>query len=174
MNFERTLRVIQAALQYQYIGQMNFDQYLYSFIHSGGESRRSGDASNGYRNSNSAPIVAPYTGKITKAIFRIRGIAQSTGSAAANMTFRSELWRVGATGSEGTKIGDVNITFATAGLTIGTFWNSSIVTNFTGSSDLDLAITEGDLLGLKFIRTEGNSNVVAVENTTITLILEEN
>lgn len=158
-------------LQFQRLGQMNFDQYLFSQTDQGGNNRESGNASNGYQFQNSAPQLVAFNGDILKATAAIRGIAQSTGTPAANLELLFELWRVGFTG-EGTKIADVTFNIDTSLYTIGNFWNSSIVTAFGEEQDQtanSIAVSAGDLLGLKFIRRTGNNNVVAVENTTIVL-----
>jgi hypothetical protein len=160
-------------VQFQFVGQMNFNQYLYSWQHDGSGSRRSSEPSNGWQFSNSSPILCPFNGTIRKVMFRNRGIAQSTGTPAANMTLRYELWNVGVAGGQGTKLGDVNITFATASLTIGNFGNSAVNTNFTGTiENLGIQVTAGQLLALKFITQTGNSNVVSVHNALISLEIE--
>ena len=159
-------------LQFQFIGNMNFDQYLIVGPHRGDNNRRSGDPSNGYRFSNSAPACVAFGGNINAATAAIRGIAQSTGAPAANMELKFELWKVGMTGSEGTKLGDIIFNIVSANYTIGNFWNASIVTQFESEQAQDVDVTAGDLLGLKFIRQTGNNKVVAVQNTTIVLALE--
>lgn len=161
-------------LQYTFVGQMNFDQYLYSWQHDGSGSRRSGDPSNGWQFQNSSPMVMPFDGIVKKATFRNRGVAQSTGTPAANMTLLYELWRVAVTGGEGTKLGDVSVTFTTAGKTIGNFWNSAVNTDLNEINDsLNISVARGDLLGLKFIRQTGASNVVSVNNALVVLEIEE-
>lgn len=160
--------------QYQFVGQMNFDQYLYSWQHDGNSNDRSGDPSNGWQFQNSSPIVMPFDGRVKKATFRNRGVAQSTGSPAATMTLLYELWRVAVTGGEGTKLGDVSITFTTAGKTIGNWWNSAVNTDLNEVNDtLDIPVSRGDLIGLKFIRQTGNNNVVSVHNALVGLEIEE-
>lgn len=155
-------------IQFQFIGQMNFDQYLYSGVHSGNLSRRSGDASNGYQFSNSAPQTLAFNGTVENATASVRGIAQSTGTPAASLELLFELWRVGFNG-EGTKLGDITFDIDTSLYTIGNWWNSSIVTAFGEEQPQSVNANAGDLLGLKFIRRTGNDNVVSVENTTIVL-----
>jgi len=155
-------------IQFQFIGQMNFNQYLYSGVHNGSLSRRSGDASNGYQFGNSAPQTLAFNGKIENATASIRGIAQSTGTPAANLELLFELWRVGFNG-EGMKLGDIVFNIDTSAYTIGNWWNSSIVTAFGEEQAQDVNANAGDLLGLKFISRTGNSNVVSIENTTIVL-----
>lgn len=160
--------------QFQFIGEMNFDQYMFVGAHSAAGSllsstRRSGDTSNGYRFGNSAPLTVSFSGKVQSATASIRGIAQSTGSPATNMELKFELWKVGMAGNEGTKLGDIIFNITSANYTIGNWWNSSIVTQFEEEQAQDIDVTAGALLGLKFIRQTGNDKVVSVQNTTIVL-----
>jgi hypothetical protein len=174
-NVQAAIEALKSArfqyVQFQFIGQMNFDQYLYSQVHTGSLTRRSGDASNGYQFGNSAPQTVAFSGNVKNATASIRGIAQSTGSPAANMELLFELWKVGFTG-EGTKLGDITFNVVSANYTIGNWWNSSIVTAFAEEQPQDVDVSAGDLLALKFIRRTGNNNVVAVENTTVVLEIE--
>lgn len=158
--------------QFQFIGQMNFDQYLYSYVHSASLfNRRSGDASNGYRFGNSAPITSLYGGTVVSASASITGIAQSTGSPSASLELKFELWNVGFN-SEGTKLGDIIFNIDTSSYTVGNFWNSSILTAFAENQTQNVTVQAGDLLGLKFIRQTGSDKVVAVTNTTVVLEIE--
>lgn len=158
--------------QFQFIGQMNFDQYLYSGAHAASNfNRRSGDASNGYRFGNSAPHTSLYSGTVVSATASITGIAQSTGTPAASLELLFELWKVGFNG-EGTKLGDITFDIDTSTYTVGNFWDSSILTEFAENQAQDVDVAAGDLLALKFIRRTGNSNVVAVTNTTVVLEIE--
>lgn len=157
--------------QFQYIGTMNYDQYLYAFKDAGGD--RSGDASNGYRYSNSAPITSLYSGKVVSATASITGIAVSTGSTASSLELKFELWKVGFNG-EGVKLGDIIFDIDSSQYTIGNWWNSSILTAFAENQSQDVEVSAGDLLGLKFIRQTGNDKVVEVDNTTIVLEIEGN
>jgi hypothetical protein len=159
------------APQFQFIGQMNFDQYLFSGAHSGGFSRRSGDASNGYRFGNSAPTTSLYGGTVVSATASITGIAQSTGSPAASLELKFELWKVGFN-NEGTKLGDIIFNITSASYTIGDWWNSSILTAFAENQTQNVTVSAGDLLGLKFIRQTGNNKVVSITNTTVVLEIE--
>ena len=77
-------------LQFQFIGQMNYDQYLYPNADSVsgllGSARRSGNPSSGYRYEGSAPLVSTSNGTVRKATVAITGIAVSTGSPANAVT----------------------------------------------------------------------------------------
>lgn len=163
----------RSYLQFISTESLNFAEYLYAFQHDGSGGRRSGNNSNGWQFQNSSPIVVPFSGKIIKAIFRNRGLAQSTGSPAATMTLRYELFNVGVTGGAGTKLGDITVTFSTTGLTIGNFGNSAVNTNFTASSSQDIDVTEGMLLGLRFNPQNGNNEVRSFHNAAVLLELEE-
>lgn len=160
-------------LQYQLIGQMNYDQYLYSNSHAVNLSMRSGGISNGYRYGNSAPLTALYSGKVVSATASITGVAQSTGSPAAFLELKFELWKVGFN-EQGTKLGDIIFSVDSSQYTIGNWWDSSILTGFSESQNQNVNVSAGDLLALKFIRQTGNNKVVAVTNTTIVLEIEGN
>lgn len=158
--------------QFQKIGNMNSDQYLMSYTDQVGgilsSARGGGNSSNGYRYGDSAPIACPFNGKVVSATFVIQGVAVSTGSAASQVTVNCELRNVGFT-NEGNKISDLDIQIPSASYTIGNYWNASIDTNFSGSVDLDISVTKGQLLALKFDSITGNSNAVAVDNITVVL-----
>lgn len=159
--------------QFQIIDDLNFDEYIYSFFdNTGGPQERSGDRSNGYEFRGSSPIICPFDGTVKKGVFAIKGVAVSTGNVAATVTVNLELWKVGFQG-EGTKLGDINIDIDSSQNTIGNFWNSSIDTDFTGSNSYNIDVTEGDLLAVKFIRVQNNSNAVEIKNLTVALEIEE-
>lgn len=167
--------LIKSSVQFQTIGTMDWTQYMYSYVHtgSGNNLRRSGDPSNGYRYGNSAPIVSAVNGKIIEATAVIRGIGQSTGSPAANLELKFELWKVGMNGNEGTKLSDIVFNVDTSTYSVGNWWNTGSLTLYNESINLDVNVNKGDLLGLKFIRQTGNNKVVAVENTTVTFLIKE-
>ena len=155
--------------QFQIIDDINFDEYIYSFFDStGGGQERSGDRSNGYEFSNSSPIICPFDGKVESGVFAIKGIAVSTGNVAPNVTVNLELWKVGFQG-EGSKLGDIDIDANSSQFTIGNWWNSSIDTDFSGSNNYNIDVSKGDLLAVKFIRQQNNSNAVEVKNLTVVL-----
>jgi len=158
-------------LQYVKLENMDFDQYLVSF-RDDDDDPRSGSPSNGFQFKQSSPILAIYAGKIIKANFAIKGVAQSTGSAAANVEALFELWSVGFNG-EGTKISDITIDIDSSIYTIGNFWNASVNTDFKASKVLDISVAENDLLGLKFIRRTGNNVATVLRETIVSLSLEE-
>jgi hypothetical protein len=160
-------------IQFQLIGQMNYNQYLFSGNHSySNMDRRSGDASTGYQWGASSPITSHYSGIVADATISVRGVACSEGTPAATVTVKFELWKVGYS-SEGTKLGDITFTINSGTYTIGAYWNSSITTGYGGNSSQSVSLTEGDLLALKFISTTGASYAVSIENTTVVLHLVE-
>lgn len=153
---------------FQLIGSRNYDSYLYAGNDYGSITRESGDASNGYQFSNSAPLLAGFSGNVVSATAAIRGVAQSTGAPAASCEILFELYNVGFSG-EGTKLGDITFDISSSTYTIGNFWNSSVQTEFSENQTQNIAITKGNLLGLKFIRQTGNDKIVAFTNATILL-----
>ena len=163
-------------LQFQRIGTMNSDLYLYSGTDqiSGllSSSRTSGDASNGYRYGNSAPTINSINGKVVKIHAAIRGVAISNTGAATNVNVNLELWDVGMT-NQGTKLGDITLSIPSASHTIGSYWNSSVDTNYYGEADVNIPVTPSRLLAVKFDSRTGNSNAVSIKNITIKLEVRE-
>lgn len=163
-------------LIFQIIGQMNSSQYLVSGIHSVSgllsSSRRSGNSSNGYRYENSAPNMSTHSGKIISATASIRGIACSEGTPAQNLQLFFELWKVGFT-SEGVKLGNIVFNINSSNYTIGSWWNSSVNTNFAENQSQNVSVQAGDLLALKFISQSGNNKVVSIENTTVNIEIQK-
>lgn len=164
-------------LQFQLIDELNYDEYIYSNVDIGnqgllGSKNRSGNQSNGYRYSNSAPLIAPFTGKVVRGTFAIKGLAVSTGNVGSMVTVNLELWSVGFQ-NEGTKLGDIDVDVDSGTFTIGNWWNSSVDTNFKGSANYDLSIPEGTLLAVKFIRQQNSTNAVEIRNLTVALELLE-
>lgn len=160
-------------IQFQFVGDMDYSQYLISNAHTAsasllGSTRRSGDASNGYQYGNSAPLTSCFTGTVKSATASVKGLAVSTGSSSASVTLTFELWKVGFSG-EGTKLGDITFTIISGTTTIGTYYNSSISSNFAKNQTQNVNVSAGDLLGLKFKSTTGNSNIVKVTNATVVL-----
>ena len=165
---------IQSA-QFQFIGQMNSDQYLYSNSDSVSglltSARRSGNESNGYRYSNSAPLTALYSGRVVSAAASITGLAVSTGSPSQDVELKFELWKVGFN-NQGIKLGDITFNINSNIYNIGNYWNSSVLSSFAENQQQDVEVVAGDLLALKFIRQTGSGFIVAVTNTTIVLEIE--
>lgn len=160
-------------LQFQFIGNKNFDSYLFSNADVGSIDRESGDTSNGYQFGNSAPLLVAFSGTIDQATAAIRGVAQTTGTPAASCELLFEVWKVGFSG-EGTKLGDITFDIDSSTYTIGTFWNSAVQSEFAEAQSQNVSVSAGDLLGLKFIRQTGNDKIVAIRNTTIVLQIQGN
>lgn len=164
-------------IQYQYIGTLNFDDYLYSGTDqvSGllSSARPSGNTSNGYRYGNSAPATCLYDGTVVSAAASITGLAVSTGNIASSVELKFELWKVGFN-NQGTKLGDIIFNIDSNTYSIGNWWNSSGVTGFAESQAQNIDVSAGDLLGLKFIRQTGSNKIVEFTNATIVLEIEGN
>jgi len=155
--------------QFQLLQTLNFDQYFYAFKDAGGP--RSGDNSNGYEFGGAAPVVSLYSGTVISASAAIKGLAVSTGSPASSVNLQLELWKVGFNG-QGSKLGDIEFDIDSSQFTIGTFWNSSVDSDYEANQTQNVSVTAGDLLGLKFIRQTGNSGIVEIRNATVVLEIE--
>jgi hypothetical protein len=160
--------------QFQRLDDLNFTDYLYSYTDIvDGSQPESGNASNGYQFQQSAPILCPFDGTVVKAIWALKGAAVSGGTVGSTVTLNTDLYSVGFNG-EGTKLGDVDVDIDSSQFTIGTFFNSFVDTNFKGSSSLNIPVSEGDLLALKFIDTSGPDDVEEMRELTVCLIIKEN
>lgn len=159
------------SLPFQLIGTLNSDNYLYAFKDAGGD--RSGNASNGYEFSSSAPLTSLYSGTVVSAAASIKGLAVSTGNIASNVELKFELWKVGFN-NEGSKLGDIIFNIDSSAYTIGQWWNSSVDTDFAENQTQNISVTAGDLLGLKFIRQQGSNTIVEIKNATVVLEVEGN
>lgn len=120
---------------------------------------------NGISNGASAPIFCPVNGILNRVHLKLKGAACSTGTPITNPIMRFELWSVGYT-TEGTLLGTINIPLSG---TIGTYGNTSINTNFDGYIDLNIPVSRGNLLGLKFISLTGNGFIVSAQDVTVGL-----
>jgi len=159
--------------QFQRLNSLNFEDYLYSNTDIvDGSQPESGSASNGYQFQASAPILCPFNGTVVKAIWALKGAAVSGGTVGSVVTLNTDLYSVGFNG-EGTKLGDVDVDIDSSQFTIGTFFNSFVDTDFKGSSNLNISVSEGDLLALKFIDTSGPNDVEEMRELTVCLIIEE-
>lgn len=158
-------------MQFMQLDILNFDQYLTAY-RDDGDDPRSGSASNGFQFQSAGPILNIHTGSIIKANFAIKGVAISTGSPAATVTVRFEIWSVGFNG-QGTKLADVDLPISSTSFTIGSFNNSFVDTNFKGSVALSVPVTENDLIGVKFDSRTGAANAVEIREVVCTLTSEE-
>ena len=160
-----------ALVQYvpfQFLGNMEFNRYLVSGYQITTSGVRYSGNSNGYRNRGCAPVQIGITGRVKAAALTVQGLAVSTGSPAPVVELKFELWKVGWR-NEGTRLGDVIFNIDSSQFTIGTWWNSSVRTEFQGKQVQDIPVTAGDLLALKFIRQQANDKIVASLETTVTL-----
>lgn len=155
-------------MQFQFVGSMNSDQYLFSGIHSLSSLNRRSSSGNGYQYLDAAPMLAQFTGTLNSATAAIRGLACSTGSPASTVNLTLELWKVGFSG-EGTKLSDLVFPISSSSYTIGTYWSASVSSNYTGTIAPSVGVSAGDLLAIKFNSSTGNGNIVAVENITVML-----
>jgi hypothetical protein len=159
--------------QFQRLNDLNFEDYLYSFTDIvDGSQPESGNASNGYQFQSSAPILCPFNGTVVKAVWALKGAAVSGGTVGSTVTLNTDLYSVGFNG-EGIKLGDVDVDIDSSQFTIGTFFNSFVDTDFKGSTNLNISVSEGDLLALKFIDTSGPDDVEEMRELTVCLIIEE-
>jgi len=160
--------------QYQRLDSLNFSAYLYSYRDIiDGSQPESGNSSNGYEFSGSAPIIIPFNGSIIKSIWAIKGASVSGGTVGPTVTANMEIFSVGFNG-EGTKIDDLTIDIDSSVYTIGTFFNSFVDTDFKGTASHSIPVSEGDLIGIKFNDTSGPNDVEEIRNVTICLEIKEN
>lgn len=173
VTIEATAQAIKYRqyMQFVKLDPLDFDQYLVSY-RDDGDDPRSGNASNGFQFEGASPILSIHDGTINKMNVAIKGVAQSTGSAASTVTVRFELWDVGFNG-EGTKLADIDVPIDSSQFTIGNWWDSSIDTDYKGSVSLNIDVNENALLALKFNSRTGNSNAVEIREVVATLTLEE-
>lgn len=163
-------------IQYQYIGNRGyFDYYLFAGYHARNNfNRESGDSSNGYNFSNSAPPLVPGDYQLTQVNLACKGLAQGTGSPASIVNLRLQLRDVGFSG-EGPSLGDFDVPIDSTAFTIGNFGNSGGTnTDYKGTHVLSSPITvdENTLLGLKFLFSTANDRVTSIRNITAVLKLE--
>ena len=161
------------VITFQYIDNMNFSQYLVAEnMITTSTLKRSGDASNGYANAASAPHLANFNGSVVRLTYAFKGVGGNGATPGTLANLKTELWKVGWS-NEGTKIADIVIPISSSN--IGTWGNSSVDTNTTGSIVLSgVNFSEGDLLGLKFINSTNTGEVNSVRGSTILLELKEN
>lgn len=149
----------------------NTSVYFYPWVKgtSSTDNIRSGNAQGLSFQNACNPIQMHITGKLISATMSIKGAGVSSNTVTYPVSFRTELWNVGWT-TEGTKITDLNF-----GITSGVGNYSPGTTNskvfLTG---LDVAVSVGDLLAIKFINGSGNSEVGQMLNAFITIEIEEN
>lgn len=160
-------------IQFTTLKEFTATDYLHSFSQNNStQNINSGHATQGYNNYNSSPILCPFTGTITLGVAAIKGIAVSTGTPSATVAVNMSLYKVGFN-SEGTLLLNVEFNVDTATYTVGTFFDSSVASNFTGSESLSISVSEGDLLAVKFVRITGNDDACEVRSPTVGFLIEE-
>jgi hypothetical protein len=161
---------IYHSFQFQFVEEMDYDQYLVSYVDNDTQKnrlRRSGDPSNGMRYDEAAPIISPCSGVITRATVVTKGIACSTGTPSSSCEYKFELWNVGFQ-NEGTKITDVVFDVDNSTFPIGRWWNTfDYDTNLIMNIPLSVNVSCGDRLALKFIRQYGNDKIIAARHVTV-------
>jgi hypothetical protein len=131
-------------------------------------SKRSGNNS-GIQNQNAcSPYQVPFDAKIIKAIMTLKGAGVQNGSVTYPVTYQTDLYDEGFTSES--KIADIDFSISNS-FTVGTYSVGS--TNYKGSVNLDINVSEAQLLALKFINGVSASLVGQTRNAFVTLILEE-
>jgi dihydroxyacetone kinase DhaKLM complex PTS-EIIA-like component DhaM len=149
----------------------NTELYFLAYRSAGSDittGKRSGD-SGGFNNANAcSPILVPFNATIIKASLALRGAGVQNGSVTYPVTYQTRLDEVGFTTVS--TIGNLNWSISNA-YTVGTY--SPADTRFKGSITSTLQVSEGQMLGLKFINGTGASLVGQMRNAVISLVLEE-
>lgn len=157
------------TLQYQALGQFSYSFYLFYEAHKNPNDDRESGAGDGYLYQNSAPAICGIDGVVNMATLVVRGVAISDATPSSIVTMHFELWNVGFS-TEGTKIGDISFDIDSSVFTIGPYYNSSVSSNIKiHEHQTPLSVSQGDMLGLKFISTTGASNIVSFVNATVLL-----
>lgn len=150
----------------------NTDIYFYSFVKQSTASTliRSGSGT-GIANPDSAtPIVCPCDGTIVSATLILKGAGVQNGSVTYPVVYQSVLHKQTFTGSGTTY--NMNFSISNA-YTVGIY--SVTDTNYKGSNDsLNIAVSRGDLLALRFVNGTGASLVGQMKNAFVSIIIQEN
>lgn len=130
--------------------------------------KRSGDFGTGVTNPNAcSPYQVPFDATIVGATLSVRGVGVQNGSVTYPVSYQTDLFSI--TGSE-TKIADIDFSISNS-YTVGVY--TVAVTSFTGATALNVNVTAGQLLGLKFINGTGASLAGQTRNAFITLLMQE-
>lgn len=172
------LRSLTKNIQFTHIGQLNYEEYLYAGIQvsTSGNTKRSG-SNNGFRWNNSAPHIASFTGYVNTIAMNIVGLGVNgnINSAPNIIPVTFELWKIGTDGSEGTKLGDASLDVDKTLYTIGSWGDSSVLTQFQDNKvniPFDqIQFNKGDLLGLKWNPSNTNGQMRAFNNAVIDMEL---
>lgn len=150
----------------------NTSVYFYSFekqFEGSGTKIYSGNSQGMNYANASNPILIHVNGTITRAILTIKGAGVSNGTVTYPVTYMTDLYDVGFS-TEGTKIGDIDFSISNT-YTVGTY--SVGATNAKGIelTGLNISVTKGQMLALKFINGSGASQVGQTLNAYVVLMI---
>jgi len=111
------------------------------------------------------PWQGPFDGEIDEWVFTFNALATDAGSVDANIDLNLEVWEVGGS-SEGVKLGDLVLNIPTAGITVGTFQDTSANQGATlsGTFSSPLAIDKDKIYAIKYKDGTGSGEVKAVKD----------
>jgi len=159
--------------QFIKIDKTDSSEYLFSWTqHRTNLNVQSGDDLNGFRFKDSSPILMPFSGKVKSITVRCRGVATSERSATNPCKLNLELSDQLIDGKV-TSISDIAVDIDTSVNKIGFWRNSSLESDINISNSLDIPVTKGQMLALKFISKTGESNIASVYNIAVSLEIEE-
>ena len=149
----------------------NTSVYFYPWVKgtSSTDNIRSGNAQGLSYQGACNPIQLHDNGKLISASLSLKGAGVASGTVTYPVIYRAELWNVGWT-TEGTKITDLNFEI-TSGVGI---YSVGVTNTKVHLSGLNIAVSLGDLLALKFVNGSGNSEVAQMLNAFVTIEIEEN
>jgi hypothetical protein len=132
--------------------------------------KRSGSGA-GIANSNTcSPYIVPFNANIYRAVLTLKGAGVQNGSVTYPVTYQTDLFSIGFSGN--TNLGDIYFSIPSAATPVGTYSVGN--TNLKGAGvNLDIDVSEGDLLGLQFTNGNGASVVGQTRNAFISLLLKE-
>lgn len=150
-------------LRFDQIGTTSYSSWLSNLGKDSG-------SSNGFRYNSCLPHQVLSNSKIVKAHLTLKGaaIAGSKPDSAVDISFT--LYRVGFNSVSVVPISVIN--FPINGSQIGNWYNSSASSDIKTSIELDLPISEGELLGLAFNSSSSSSKAVSIRDGILTLTLE--
>jgi hypothetical protein len=142
--------------------------YVSNWPGSANNKARSGHNSGIASAGNCIPYIVPFTGTITQCICVLKSSGTSTFTVSYPVDFVNRLQLV--TFSSISTLGDIVIPISNSYI-VGA--NTLGNTNFTSSISCNFAITQGNLLALKFINRTANNRISRMLNSYISLVLEE-
>jgi hypothetical protein len=145
--------------KYFYVGRTNASAL---------DTERSGNNA-GLQNPNScSPYQVPFNGKIVRATLSLKGAGVQNGTVTYPVNYQTDLDNISWTSTS--KTADIDFPISNA-FTVATFSPGN--TNYTGSVVLNISVTEGQMLGLKFVNGTAANLVGQSRNAFVTLIIEE-